>query len=292
VHDNVFELSAYREQDPDLAAYTGATVGLQQCVSCGFAQPDRLPALDRYFARMYDQRWSADWVASEFVSGAKTAIFDRILDALERRCPGRSRSLLDVGAHVGKFVALARARGWDAQGIELNPTTASFARQHAGVNVHSNDVPALAAAGCRFDAVTLTDVLEHIPHPVQALREAAGVLNPGGWIAVKVPCGPNQLRKERLRALATRTPRVSVADNLVHVSHFSPRALRMALVRAGFGSISIDVGSPEHSDDGGWRAAMSNAARDGVFFAARALGGARSPLAFNLQAYARLGDRG
>jgi 2-polyprenyl-3-methyl-5-hydroxy-6-metoxy-1,4-benzoquinol methylase len=292
VHDNIFELSAYRGQDPQLAAYTGATVSLRRCVSCGFAQPDRLPALDRYFARMYDQRWSDDWVAAEFESAAKSAIFEGILDALGRRRQRRPRSLLDVGAHVGKFVALARARGWDAEGIELNATTASFARQHAGVTVHSCGLPALAAAGRRFDAITLTDVLEHIPYPLQALRDAAGVLNSGGWIAVKVPSGPNQLRKERLRTLAGRTERVSVADNLVHVSHFSPRALRIALARAGFGSISIHVGAPEQSDRAGWRAVMSNAARNGAFVAARVLGGARSPLAFNLQAYARLGDRG
>lgn len=291
VHHNVFDLSPYRDQDQELAAYTGASVALRRCAACGFAQPEHLPALEGYFTRMYDQRWSPDWVAAEFDSPAKSAIFGRILRALEQRLPERPRTLLDVGAHVGKFVALARSRGWDAEGIEPNPTTAAFARGRAGVAVQATPLRALSAAGRRFDAVTVTDVLEHIPFPLETLRDAAAILTRGGWVAVKVPCGPNQLRKERLRALTGRSGRVSVADNLVHVSHFSPRALRLALERAGFTRISLQVGAPEHSDGGGRREGLSNLARDGVFYAARLLGGTRSPLAFNLQAFACLGDR-
>ena len=39
----IFELSAYAEQDPELARYTGATVELVRCRDCGFGQPAALP---------------------------------------------------------------------------------------------------------------------------------------------------------------------------------------------------------------------------------------------------------
>src|SRR4051812_36082290 len=45
VHEALFEFSIYAEQDPELAAYSGATVTLQRCRACGFAQPAALPAL-------------------------------------------------------------------------------------------------------------------------------------------------------------------------------------------------------------------------------------------------------
>jgi hypothetical protein len=45
-------LSAWREQDPELAAYTGEKIWLWRCEACGFAQPDRIPALPRFFERM------------------------------------------------------------------------------------------------------------------------------------------------------------------------------------------------------------------------------------------------
>jgi SAM-dependent methyltransferase len=281
VHECLFDLSVYESQDPGLAAYTGSRLWIVRCANCGFGQPSALPVLPRFFQRMYDQRWSDEWLASEFASGAKRFIFEGILDDLERRLPGDRRALLDVGTHVGQFLTIAAARGWRAEGLELNPRTAAHAGRATGAPVHQVDVRELAAAGRRFDAVTITDVLEHIPEPRATLEAIAGLLSPGGWIAVKVPSGPNQLRKEQVRASLGRASRVSVADNLVHVNHFSVDALSTALARAGFRDVDIGVGRPELMPS--W---LSNAARLAVFHAARWTGRGRSPLAFNLQAFA------
>jgi hypothetical protein len=88
VHEAVFELSIYAEQDPALAAYSGAHVTLQRCRGCGFAQPAALPALPRYFDRMYDQRWADDWIASEHDAACKDRIFADILASLDERVTG------------------------------------------------------------------------------------------------------------------------------------------------------------------------------------------------------------
>jgi SAM-dependent methyltransferase len=281
IHECRFDLSLYESQDPGLAAYTGSRLWIVRCATCGFGQPSAVPALPRFFERMYDQRWSDEWLESEFASGAKRFIFEGILDDLERRLPEERRTLLDVGAHVGQFLTIAAARGWRAEGLELNPRTAAHARRATGAPVHQVDVRELGAAGRRFDAVTITDVLEHIPEPGATLEAIATLLSPGGWIAVKVPSGPNQLRKEQVRASLGRASRVSVADNLVHVNHFSVDALSTALRRAGFRDVDMQVGRPELTPS-----RLSSAARLAIFQAARWTGRGRSPLAFNLQAFA------
>jgi hypothetical protein len=81
-----------------------------------------------------------------------------------------------------------------------------------------------------------------------------------------------------------------VADNLVHASHFTPKALREALARAGFAEIALAVGLPERVAGRGATGFVSNAARLGVYYGARLLGGARSPIAFNLLACGRWKD--
>src|SRR5262249_34917921 len=127
--------------------------------------------------------------------------------------------------------------------------------------------------------------------PVAMLEAARTVLEPGGWIAVKVPHGGAQLRKERLRARLDRGYRATVADNLVHVNHFGVRSLRLALERAGFAEVRIAVAPPELVPAGprALRRAVINAGRLGVWSLGRLLpGGVRSPLSLHLQAYARV----
>jgi 2-polyprenyl-3-methyl-5-hydroxy-6-metoxy-1,4-benzoquinol methylase len=283
-HAATLDFAAWHEQDPELAAYTGERVWLQRCRGCGFAQPEQIPALPRYFERMYDQRWAPEWVAAEFESPYKDVIFARILDELARRVPGTPRTLLDIGSHAGRFLHLAACAGWHADGTEINARTAAYAAERSGATVHRVRAERVIDLGRRYDAVTLTDVLEHIPEPVQMLATARTILAPGGWIAVKVPCGPAQLRKETWRARVSRGYRATLADNLVHVNHFSPRALRRALERAGFAAIEVEVAAPECPP--GSRAAA--AARLTLWRAARALPfGVHTPMALHLQAFAR-----
>lgn len=283
-HRAVLEFSAWRDQDPELAAYTGDSIWLQRCKACGFAQPDRIPALPRYFERMYDQRWSADWVAEEFNSTYKDVIFARILETLTSRVRSNSPTLLDIGSHAGRFIHLAHQAGWRAEGTEINPRTASYAAEKTGAPVHRLRAEQVGELGKRFDAVTLTDVLEHIPEPVSLLRTVRGVIAGAGWISVKVPCGPVQLVKETWRARLSRGYRATLADNLVHVNHFSPGSLKLALARAGFDEIAVEVAAPE-CPPGSRLAAIG---RLGLYQLARRMPfGVHSPLALHLQAFAR-----
>lgn len=285
VHEAMFELSIYAQQDPELAAYSGAHVTLQRCRGCGFAQPAALPALPNYFDRMYDQRWADDWIAGEHDASYKDRIFGDILGALGRRVTG-GRALLDVGAHAGRFLRLARAAGWDGEGLELNPKTAAYAAQVSGAVVHQGNIHSFTPARC-YDAVTLTDVLEHVPQPLDVLRRLRAFLCPGGWLAIKVPNGPSQRVKETLRARLRPSYRATLADNLVHVNHFSAASLARALSATGFRDVTVVAAAPELPENPSG-ARLSSLGRLAAYHVSRALpGGAASPLAFNLQAYGR-----
>jgi SAM-dependent methyltransferase len=283
-HSAVLDFGAWREQDPELAKYSGEFIWVCRCRACGFAQPERIPALPRYFERMYDQRWSADWVATEFTSTYKDVIFRRILDVLGSRVTSTPRALLDIGSHAGRFLQMAVTAGWRVEGTEINPRTAAYAAEHSGVVVHRLPAEQVLDREARFDAVTLTDVLEHIPEPMTLLSKVRRVLGDGGWIAVKVPCGPVQALKESWRARLDTRYRATLADNLVHVCHFSPRSLRLALSRAGFEEITIEVAPPECPPDDRksalLRLALYNIGRRVPF-------GIHTPLALHLQAFAR-----
>ncbi len=284
------DFSEYAEQDPELASYTGEGIWFVRCADCGFGQPEALPTLSGYFDRMYDQHWAPDWVEGEFSGTYKDFIFQGILDELDRRIPRARRRLLDVGAHAGRFMHLAQARGWRVEGIELNPRTAAYAAARTGAPVHRVNAHTLATDGRRYAAVVLTDVLEHIPDPAQLLRVLAALVEPEGVVAVKVPNGAAQWIKERWLARLT-THRISLAENLVHVNQFTPRSLVRALEAAGFSQVRVRPAAPELPPANGTRGLVSRGLRRAVFAAAMLPGAVETPLALHLQAYATRKDR-
>jgi 2-polyprenyl-3-methyl-5-hydroxy-6-metoxy-1,4-benzoquinol methylase len=285
-HQCRLDFRRYATQDPGLHAYSGQRVWLVRCTACGFGQPQQFPTLPGFFDRMYDQQWSEEWVVNEFDAPYKDFIFRTILRELGRRVAPGSRRLLDVGAHAGRFMHLAGQAGWEAEGIELNPRTAAYAARRTGARVHQINAEALQADGRQYSAVTLIDVLEHIPDPLNLLRELNGLVEPGGCIAIKVPCGRSQYIKERVLSMFSHD--VSLAENLVHVSHFSPRSLRLALGHAGFTKIAVRAAAPELLPPvvGVFRRALPNVCRLAVYAAASIPGGVRTPLALHLQAFA------
>jgi 2-polyprenyl-3-methyl-5-hydroxy-6-metoxy-1,4-benzoquinol methylase len=285
------DFSEYAEQDPELHQYTGEHVWLVRCAACGFGQPEALPTLPNFFDRMYDQWWSEAWVQQEFSATYKDLIFDEILNELARRLPPARRRLLDVGAHAGRFMHLAQTRGWTVEGIELNPRTAAYAATRTGAPVHRVNAHTLTLDGQRYDALILTDVLEHIPEPRRLLTTLTALLEPGGVVAVKVPNGAAQWTKERWLARLTNH-RVSLAENLVHVNQFTPGSLTLALERAGFSHRRVTAAAPELPPVAGVRGIVDRAVRRGLFAAASLPGALRTPLALHLQAYATAGAAG
>jgi len=170
----------------------------------------------------------------------------------------------------------------------LNPRTASFAAARTGLPVHSVNVTEMPLAERAYGAITLIDVLEHVPDPVALLSAATAALEPGGWIVVKVPSGPAQRQKERARALLRRGYRPRLADNLVHVNHFSAHALRASLRRAGLTTITVDIAPPELPPAQSLRTTASNLLRRSLYACGRMIpGGLNTPLALNLLAFGR-----
>ncbi|MCR4342157.1 MAG: class I SAM-dependent methyltransferase [Gemmatimonadaceae bacterium] len=101
--------------------------------------------------------------------------------------PARHERLLDVGAAAGFFVEQARLAGWDAEGIELNGWAAEYAREKLAVPVRHGSLEDAGYPDRSFAAVTLWEVIEHIPQPREFIREIARILQPGGVLALSTP---------------------------------------------------------------------------------------------------------
>jgi SAM-dependent methyltransferase len=98
----------------------------------------------------------------------------------------RGGSILDVGCGTGRLLELlSKHESVYRAGIELNAERAAMARRIARCDIHELPVESFSPAR-RFDAVTLINVLSHIPSFDTLFPALRALLSPRGRLILKV----------------------------------------------------------------------------------------------------------
>ncbi|MDP1849659.1 MAG: class I SAM-dependent methyltransferase, partial [Solirubrobacteraceae bacterium] len=188
------------------------------------------------------------------LAGPLLRSFDRrrltLLARAGARPPGR---LLDVGAGRGRFVAQARAAGWEADGIEPSLRGIAGARAQ-GIELQQAGIEQATVAAGSLDAATLWHVLEHLDDPGAALERIAGWLAPGGRLLVGVP----NLASVQARAGGARWYHLDVPR---HRTHFTVAGLHALLRRHGLEPVATHHVLAEHNPFGLWVSVVNRATR-------------------------------
>jgi SAM-dependent methyltransferase len=136
--------------------------------------------------------------------------------------------LLDVGANFGHFLKEASAV-FDATGIEISKAAVDHSLQlFAGIRNHVGSIyePPPEARG-PWEAVTLWDVIEHVPDPRRALETIRDLLLPGGRLYLSTPDAGSAVA----RAMGRRW---HYLDPVQHIVLFGRRNLESLLEHTGF----------------------------------------------------------
>lgn len=174
-----------------------------ECFACGFRHALPLPdadALEREYRENYYAAEKPSFIAHagedqpwfELAQNDRLDSFEKLLGASASNSeaaghPKIRRKILDIGCGPGFFLKTAIARGWEAHGVEPSRQAAAHARGLGATVTEGFFGGGLAPSLGRFDAVNLTNVLEHVPDPAAILEAAVSLLNPGGVLCVGVP---------------------------------------------------------------------------------------------------------
>jgi SAM-dependent methyltransferase len=144
--------------------------------------------------------------------------------------PQRGR-ILDIGTAAGAFLAAARARGWQVEGVEPNRWMAEWGSRHYGLQIRPGEIFDHDFPAGGFEVVTLWDVIEHTPDPSRVMRRVHELLKPGGLLVINYP----DIGSWIARSLCRRWPFLSS----VHLYYFTRRTIRRFLEQHGFAVLQV-----------------------------------------------------
>lgn len=202
-----------------------------RCPTCQSGVMAALPtwaSLREFYARDYPQQYHHESVAE-----ARAAMFTSLLHRL--RSSGPSGRLLDVGCGGGHLLAVAAENGWSGIGTDLSHQACHVA--HAfGLPAFQADSAVLPFRDSSFEALSLINVLDHSPKPLETIREAYRVLRPSGRLVIRIPNA--SFHRPWVRFLVSLGPLVRQRGwdgyPILHLFAFTPTSLRQLVVRAGF----------------------------------------------------------
>ena len=151
-----------------------------------------------------------------------------------------SGKVLDVGCSAGFFLKEAHAHGWDAHGIEYSPDTAAVAAQQPGLQIQSGMLEDAKYEANSFDVVTLWDVIEHVPAPLQTMHTVRNVLRDDGLVAISTP-NIDGLFPQLSYRVAKQLDYWPHPEPPHHLMQFSGQTLGLLLARAGFEIVATET---------------------------------------------------
>jgi SAM-dependent methyltransferase len=198
-----------------------------RCKRCGLVRSD--PVVDAsvlaelYRASTFDYGDELDGLRSTY--GAA-------LDEVAALAPMRD-GLLDIGCGSGFVLELAVQRGWsDVRGVEPSEDAGAQAADAIRPRIVLDVMREGLFEPDSLSAVTLFQVLDHMPDPVGLLRECHRTLRPGGVILAL----NHNVTAWSARLMGERSPIIDVE----HTYLYSPETMRRLFSQAGFDIVTVD----------------------------------------------------
>ena len=167
-------------------------------------------------------------------------------DIVKRLKTDASSAVLELGCGAGGTGAAVLGAGKAGRyvGIELSPKAAAAARERLTEviegNVETLDLTPLHGA---FDALIISEVLEHLTDPWRTLKALAACVRPGGQVFAS---SPNVAHWRVVRSLVSGRfdyEESGVMDR-THLRWFTPASYRQMFEAAGLHVVSIEPITP------------------------------------------------
>ena len=141
--------------------------------------------------------------------------------------PGR---MVEVGSGLGYLLRSFKDEGWDVLGIDPWRALPEHTQEVHGIETIPLTLEQAELPDSSADVVILLHVIEHVPSPVDTLREIHRILKPGGHLVMETPRYDTLMFK-----MLQHRERSLRCDG--HIYFFTFDTLRKAYEKAGFSEV-------------------------------------------------------
>lgn len=214
----------------------------------------------------------------------QTRDFDDTFRLLQKLHPEKGH-VVEVGSSLGFLLRRFIDDGWEATGVDPWQEVPFFTREVQGFDTIPLTLEQAKLPSESADVVILLHVIEHVPDPLETMREIWRVLKPGGHMVLETPRYDTFMFK-----LMGRRERSLRMDG--HIYFYSDETLKQSFQKAGFTEVETrHVGRSLSGERFVWNAA--NILRSPGFTqkataAARKIGLANLKFRLNLQDMVRI----
>lgn len=206
-----------------------------RCSACGFVFANPIPS-NEALSKFYNSKFYDNYRILEESKIKKSPYFSvshDLKNLIKYLDQDKSLNVLDFGCGPGSFVALMRdVIGYKGvEGIELNKKSIEVAKNCYNIDIASN-ISELKIKS--YDMVTMIEVIEHVPRPLEVVESINPLLKRGG----KLFLSTNSVRSVSARYFPTSSDHYTGPS---HISMFTETAMLKMLERAGYKVIRMDT---------------------------------------------------
>ncbi len=152
--------------------------------------------------------------------------FDNTWETLKRLYPQKGH-VVEVGSGLGFLLRRFVDDGWTATGVDPWVELPSFTKRYHGIESKPLTLEQAKLPDESADVVILLHVIEHVPDPVETMREIYRVLKPGGHMVLETP----RYDTFMFRMMGKRERSLRMSG---HIYFFTDDSLRETYEKVGF----------------------------------------------------------
>lgn len=212
-----------------IPVFKNDTITLVKCLRCNLVQVEDLSAT--FNIKLYDYYKARMQLRDEELYDPITAKrYLKLLDTFQRY--RKNGMLLDIGCGEGHFLSVAKKNGWQVHGIEKAPHAVEICKRF-NVGVICADLLEIDLPCNSYDAVMMSEVLEHLTQPREYLLKVNEILRKGGILRITTPnfnCITRFLLRERWSLIHKE-----------HLFYFTPKTIKSLLKSCNFKVIEFQT---------------------------------------------------